>query len=1088
MSYTDVFGGSTIYPSQVSYLAVALSAANITLEWPLESDAPEYPAARILDVTSANSRSITLPDATLAGPGETILFNNLPASSTSFTVKDAAGATVATVAVGTAWQLYLAGNATAAGTWRAYQMGASTATVNAADLAGYGLTVTSGELSQAMPVEEFTVSPYTLAVTDRAKLIVWAGSGAGEIDLPSAATAGDNFFVAVRNDSEGMLTFTPAGSDLVDGDTSLVLQPGDSATLATDGADWFSVGLGQQPIFAFDYTLIDLTGAGTTYTLTGNELNRIAYSFTGTLSNNVNIVVPSNYQQYWVANNTTGAYTLSLSTDGGTPANINQNARAIMYCNGANVITADSGASISIPLPASQGGTGQTSYAVGDLLYASGVTTLDKLADVATGNALLSGGVGVAPAWGKVGLTTHVSGTLPVANGGTNLSSYAVGDILYASGTTTVAKLADVATGNVLLSGGVGAAPAYGKVGLTTHVSGTLPVANGGTGITALGTGVATALGVNVGTAGAFVTSGGALGTPSSGTLTNCTGVNVATVSGTLPVANGGTGQTTYTNGQLLIGNTTGNTLTKATLTQGTGITITNGTGSITIASSILGFTEANNSLSGGTGAGGTAGSRNVSIGQQAGAGLTTGSDDNVAVGYAALDAATSSSTANVAVGSGAGGAVTTGDSGTYVGYSAGLGITTGGSNVAVGYSAMSNSGTATTQVVAVGYQAGKYLTGASNKSVAIGYNALSSSSNTGVYNVAIGDSAGATITTGKNNVLVGTTVAPALTSGQDNHVIGYNCLAGVTTGARNVICGSNIFSGNASAALSDTVAIGYGIQPSNVSNVGKNVIIGAYACGANASSADGGVFIGYQAGYSVPGIGNSVMIGYQAGYQITGPNGPNTIIGGSAGASMTAGSNNTLVGQNCGFSLTTGDGNVFVGGYTGSAGLAYNVVLATGTGTRRFWHDATDAYVSHNTTASAANAYLDSATSKLQRSTSSLRYKRDVEDLWSAEADKLLKLKPVFYRSKCDADPAEFSYYGVIAEQAHELGLQRLVQYEYAPEDYGEPDDNNERWPKPDAVKVPGGFAYDRMTVLLLDLVQRQQARIEALEARVGA
>lgn len=56
----------------------------------------------------------------------------------------------------------------------------------------------------------------------------------------------------------------------------------------------------------------------------------------------------------------------------------------------------------------------------------------------------------------------------------------------------------------------------------------------------------------------------------------------------TLPiaVASGGTGQTSYTNGQLLIGNTTGNTLTKATLTAGSGIAITNGTGSITVAAS----------------------------------------------------------------------------------------------------------------------------------------------------------------------------------------------------------------------------------------------------------------------------------------------------------------------------------------------------------------------------------------------------------------------------------------------------------------------------------------------------------------------
>lgn len=70
-------------------------------------------------------------------------------------------------------------------------------------------------------------------------------------------------------------------------------------------------------------------------------------------------------------------------------------------------------------VPATAGGTGQTSYAVGDLLYADTTTTLAKLPDIATGNALLSGGVGVAPSWGKIGLTTHVSGVLPVANGGT---------------------------------------------------------------------------------------------------------------------------------------------------------------------------------------------------------------------------------------------------------------------------------------------------------------------------------------------------------------------------------------------------------------------------------------------------------------------------------------------------------------------------------------------------------------------------------------------------------------------------------------------------------------------------------------------
>jgi hypothetical protein len=77
-------------------------------------------------------------------------------------------------------------------------------------------------------------------------------------------------------------------------------------------------------------------------------------------------------------------------------------------------------------VPAVAGGTGQTSYAVGDILFANTSTTLAKLADVATGNALISGGVGVAPAYGKIGLTTHITGVLPVANGGTNASTASI--------------------------------------------------------------------------------------------------------------------------------------------------------------------------------------------------------------------------------------------------------------------------------------------------------------------------------------------------------------------------------------------------------------------------------------------------------------------------------------------------------------------------------------------------------------------------------------------------------------------------------------------------------------------------------------
>jgi hypothetical protein len=66
----------------------------------------------------------------------------------------------------------------------------------------------------------------------------------------------------------------------------------------------------------------------------------------------------------------------------------------------------------------------------------------------------------------------------------------------------------------------------------------------------------------------------------------NITGGKISGLVPPLPVASGGTGESTYTDGQLLIGNSSGNTLNKATLTAGTNITITNGAGSITIGAS----------------------------------------------------------------------------------------------------------------------------------------------------------------------------------------------------------------------------------------------------------------------------------------------------------------------------------------------------------------------------------------------------------------------------------------------------------------------------------------------------------------------
>lgn len=149
---------------------------------------------------------------------------------------------------------------------------------------------------------------------------------------------------------------------------------------------------------------------------------------------------------------------------------------------------------------------------------------------------------------------------------------------------------------------------------LTTGVTGTLPIANGGTAITSapangqllIGNGTGYTLATLTAGAGVSITNGAGtitINAPEVGTVTAVTataplassGGNTPDISltGTVPVANGGTGQTTYTNGELLIGNTTGNTLTKSTLTAGSGISITNGAGSITIAATGGGGGEA---------------------------------------------------------------------------------------------------------------------------------------------------------------------------------------------------------------------------------------------------------------------------------------------------------------------------------------------------------------------------------------------------------------------------------------------------------------------------------------------------------------
>lgn len=287
---------------------------------------------------------------------------------------------------------------------------------------------------------------------------------------------------------------------------------------------------------------------------------------------------------------------------------------------------------------------------LGQFAYGAGVFTALGLSTGSVGSFLVNGGALGTPLSGTLTnatglpLTTGVTGTLPIANGGTGSSSPSLtagtnititgtwpnqtiaasstanivsgtttitgtctsgqfmynnsgvvgcsassasisfpqsvtggtsGGIPYFSGASTMSASGVLASGSILVGGGAGSAPTAITLGgdCTLSSPNITCTKTGGTLFTSLatltpGTGVATALGVNVGTAGAFVVNGGALGTPSSGVATNLTSIPMANATGTLAVANGGTGLTSGTSGGIPYYSGTGTIASSAALTQ----------------------------------------------------------------------------------------------------------------------------------------------------------------------------------------------------------------------------------------------------------------------------------------------------------------------------------------------------------------------------------------------------------------------------------------------------------------------------------------------------------------------------------------
>jgi hypothetical protein len=335
MSYNSPFTGNVIQPTDVSYRAVTL-AANTQLQWPINGNATDDYAARIMNVTAtAASLSLYMPPANQASVGQDALIRNV--GSNTFTVKDYDGTnTIISVAAGESKYVYITANPTTTGTWGNIAFGTGTSSADAATLAGYGLVASGTTLNQSHPALTL-VNAGTFAATNRSQTSIWDG-GAGTYTLPSASSLGNNWFTLFKNSGTGSMVISAA--DNIDGQSTKTFAPNESAFIVSTGATYLTVGYGVSNQF-FYTSLVKAVVTGS-YTLTSSEATNTIQTYTGTLTGNVTVIYPPVVNLYVIKNSTTaGGYTLTVGTGSGTSVAVPSGQQVTLACDGTNFFNAN---------------------------------------------------------------------------------------------------------------------------------------------------------------------------------------------------------------------------------------------------------------------------------------------------------------------------------------------------------------------------------------------------------------------------------------------------------------------------------------------------------------------------------------------------------------------------------------------------------------------------------------------------------------------------------------------------------------------------------------------------------------------------